>query len=70
MDCETSREAFDAEVYFPLHLLSIIFMFLVLLVFILPIWINRAGIDIYTLVNGRNEIVDDLHHFCSVTTQV
>ena len=70
MDCETSREAFDAEVYFPLHLLSIVFMRLVLLIFILRIWIDRVGIDIYTLVHGRNEIVNDLHHFCCVTTQV
>lgn len=70
MDCEASWKAFDAEVYFPFHLLTIIFMLYDLLIFILRIWINRIRIDIYTLVHSSNEVVNDLHHFSCVATQV
>ena len=70
MDSETPWEAFDAEVYFPFHLLAIVSMLFILLIFILRFWIDRVGIDVNTPVHSRDEVIDDLHHFCCVSTQV
>ena len=68
MNCKASWVAFDAEVYFPFNLLPVVFLLYFLLIFIFRIWIDRIVVDIYTLVNSRNKVVDDLHHFCCVST--